>query len=103
MRDNDLFDDGVALLAGSPGSDELLEVDLSQNRLGAAAALALSESAHLRGLLVLRLVDNPINEQAAAFLAASALGQRLAVLELKDAPPAAALDPPDVGGDEIPF
>jgi uncharacterized protein (TIGR02996 family) len=82
MRDNDLFDKGAALLAGSPASDALLEVDLSQNGLGAAAALALGESAHLRGLLVLRLVDNPINGQAAATLAASPLGQRLAVLEL---------------------
>jgi uncharacterized membrane protein len=81
MCDNDLFDKGAALLAGSPASDALLEVDLSQNGLGAAAALALGEAAHLRGLLVLRLEDNPINESAAAALAASPLGQRLAVLE----------------------
>jgi uncharacterized protein (TIGR02996 family) len=71
MRDNDLFDKGAALLAESPASDGLLEVDLSQNGLGAAAALALGESAHLGQLLVLRLADNPINEQSAAFLTAS--------------------------------
>src|SRR5262249_1011466 len=79
MRDNDRFDKGAALLAGSPASDGLLELDLSQNGLGAAAALALGESAHLSRLLVLRLADNPINEQSAATLAASPLGQRLAV------------------------
>jgi uncharacterized protein (TIGR02996 family) len=95
MRDNDLFDKGAALLAGSPASDELLEVDLSQNGLGAAAALALGESPHLRGLLVLRLADNAINQSATATLTASALGQRLAVLELEDAPPAPGLPPPD--------
>jgi Ran GTPase-activating protein (RanGAP) involved in mRNA processing and transport len=92
MRDNDLFDKGAALLAGSPASDGLLEVDLSQNGLGSAAALALGESAHLRALLVLCLDDNPIKEQAAAALAASPLGQRLAVLGLSR-----------VGEGEIPF
>jgi uncharacterized protein (TIGR02996 family) len=101
MRDNDLFDKGAALLAGSPASDALLEVDLSQNGLGDAAALALGESAHLRGLLVLRLADNRISESAAATLAASPLGQRLAVLELEDTPPAPG--PAAVGGDDISF
>ncbi len=101
MRDNDLFDKGAALLAGSPASDTLLEVDLSQNSLGAAAALALGESAHLRELLVLRLADNSINESAAATWPASPLGQRLAVLELKDSPPASG---EAMGGEDvIPF
>jgi uncharacterized protein (TIGR02996 family) len=86
MRDNDLLDRGAELLAGSPASDTLLEADLSQNGLGPAAARALGESAHLRGLLVLRLADNPINESAAAELAASPLGQRLTVLELDKLP-----------------
>jgi hypothetical protein len=113
MRDNDLFDKGVALLAGSPASDTLLEVDLSQNGLGAAAALALGESPHLRGLLVLRLADNQINETSAAFLRESALGQRLAVLEFEDLPPAPeppldedlppAPGPLPAGDDDIPF
>src|SRR5262249_12484628 len=84
MRDNDLFDKGAALLAGSPASAVLLEVDLSQNGLASGAALALSESEHLGGLMILRLGDNPINEQAAAALAASPLGKRLAVLDLED-------------------
>jgi len=84
MRDNDLFSKGAEILAGSPASDALLEVDLSQNGLGSPAALALGESAHLRGLLVLRLGDNKLNDVAAAALAASPLGQRLAVLEMED-------------------
>src|SRR5205823_1741983 len=81
IRDNDLFDQGAELLAASPASDTLLEVDLSQNGMGPAAAQALGKSAHLRGLLVLRLADNSISESSAAALAASPLGQRLAVLE----------------------
>jgi uncharacterized protein (TIGR02996 family) len=101
MRDNDLFDNGAELLARSPASDTLLEADLSQNGIGAAGAVALGESAHLRGLLVLRLADNRINESAASTLAASPLGRRLAVLELVDPPPAP--DPPPVGEDGNPF
>jgi uncharacterized protein (TIGR02996 family) len=105
MRDNDLFDKGAELLAGDPLrpwrtlplADTLLEVDLSQNGLGAAAAQALGGSAHLGKLLVLRVADNPMNESAAAALAASPLGQRLAVLDLENSPPP---EPPPV---EIPF
>jgi uncharacterized protein (TIGR02996 family) len=99
MRDNDVFDKGAALLAGSPASDTLLEVDLSQNGLGAAGVQALGDSAHLRGLLVLRLRDNPSGWQSATTLAASPLGQRLAVLEHL---PAAA-GPRPIGEEEIPF
>ena len=101
MRDNDLFDQGAVHLAGSPASDALLDVDLSQNGLSPAATLALGESAHLRRLLILRLADNRIKGPAAATLVASPLGQRLAVLELEDAPPAP--NPPPIGEDDIPF
>jgi len=100
MRDNDIFDGGAELLAGSPASDALLEVDLSQNGLGPAAAQALGESAHLRGLLILRLADNPIGESAATALAASPLGHRLAVLELENLPPVPGS--PSVGDDDFP-
>jgi uncharacterized protein (TIGR02996 family) len=92
MRDNDLMDKGAALLAGSPASDALLEVDLSQNGLGPDATRALGESAHLRGLLVLRITENQINYLASTALADSPLGQRLAVLELYP-----------LKGDNIPF
>ena len=85
MRDNDLFDKGAKLLSESPASDTLLEVDLSQNGLGTAAAEALGGSAHLRGLLVLRLGDNSMSELVASSMATSPLSQRLAVLEF-DAP-----------------
>ena len=51
MRDNDLLDAGAELLAGSPASDKLLDVDLSQNRLGPAAATALGETEHLDELI----------------------------------------------------
>lgn len=110
MRDNDLHDEGAELLAGSPASDTLLDVDLSQNRLGVAATRALGAAEHLRGLLVLRLADNPIRESAAAALRTSPLGRRLAVLEfenpLPDPPaPPEPLEPPIEGhpDDPIPF
>jgi uncharacterized protein (TIGR02996 family) len=114
LRDNDLYDEGAALLAGSPESNGLLEVDLSRNGLGAAAAEALGRSSHLRKLLVLRLTDNKIGANPAADLAASKLGRRLAVLELDNAPdaPRSPAPPPpgeddgygDVDDDEpIPF
>lgn len=104
LRDNDLFDKGAALLAGSPASDTLVELDLSQNALGPTAAEALGDSPHLRGLLVLRLTDNVFSQYAAATLAESALGRRLAVLELGELNPFGN-DPgtPPVGGDDIPF
>jgi uncharacterized protein (TIGR02996 family) len=84
MRNNDLFDKGVTLLASSPASDTLLELDLSQNGLGPDAARALGASSHLRQLLLLYLGNNPISAPAAATLASSPLGKRLAVLEMKD-------------------
>jgi uncharacterized protein (TIGR02996 family) len=90
MRDNDALDKGATLLAGSPASDVLLEVDLSQNGVASAGALALGDSVHLRGLVVLKLADNPINEMSAATLAKSPLAQRLTVLELEEVPPAPA-------------
>jgi uncharacterized protein (TIGR02996 family) len=102
MRDNDLFDKGAAILAGSPASDALLEVDLSWNDLGPTAALALGESAHLHGLLVLHLTDNRINESAGATLAASPLGRRLTVLELEDSPTTPA-PPPRDADDDLPL
>jgi len=85
LRDNDLFDNGAALLAGSPASDGLLELDLSNNGLGQSAAEALAEAAHLAGLLVLHLADNSIPAAANAALRASALGRRLAVFEIEQA------------------
>ncbi len=94
MRDNDLFDKGAEALAGSLASDTLLAVDLSQNRLGSAAALALGRSAHLRELLILQLFDNQIDMMAAGALETSPLGQRLAVLDL---------DPRWTSGEDIPF
>jgi uncharacterized protein (TIGR02996 family) len=94
LRDNDLFDKGAALLAAAPASDPLLEVDLSRNGLGTAAAQSLGEPAHLRGLLVLHLGDNPIHEPAATTLRESPLGRRLAALEMGF---------PYVADEDIPF
>jgi uncharacterized protein (TIGR02996 family) len=97
VADNDLHDEGAELLAGSPASDPLLEVDLSWNGLRAAGAEALAESRHLRSLVILRLTDNPVGGPAAAALKASPLGRRLSVLELSDQPPASE------DGEPIPF
>jgi uncharacterized protein (TIGR02996 family) len=84
MIDNDLGDEGVSHLAGSPASDTLLELDLSRNGLKSAAALALAESEHLRNLLILRLDSNKISDRARTKLAGSPLGKRLAILEVRD-------------------
>jgi uncharacterized protein (TIGR02996 family) len=85
MRDNNLFDKGAELLAGSPASDGLLEVDLSQNGLR-DAALVLGEPKNLSNLLILRLQDNLFKESETDKLKISPLGQRLAVLELGATP-----------------
>lgn len=98
MRDNNLADEGAELLAGSPASNPLLEVDLSQNGIGTDGVLALGESKHLRGLLALRLADNSFTKSTVAALRASALGQRLGVLEVDDAP-----SPPPSAGGGVPF
>jgi Ran GTPase-activating protein (RanGAP) involved in mRNA processing and transport len=87
MRDNDLLDKGAQLLATSPASDVLLELDLSQNVLGAAAAASLGAAPHLRNLLILHLANNPLLAEAASALATSTLGKRLSVLELPSPPP----------------
>jgi uncharacterized protein (TIGR02996 family) len=99
LRDNDLFDRGAELLACSPASDPLLDLDLGQNGLSNAAAQELGASPHLGNLLVLRLGDNPIDPAAADALAASPLGKRLAVLELQDSGGAFPAD----SGEEVPF
>lgn len=83
VGDNDLTVQGVDLLAGSPASDGLLELDVSGNRLGVAGARALGEATHLRGLQVLRLADPKFDTAA---LAASPLGQRLLALETQELP-----------------
>jgi uncharacterized protein (TIGR02996 family) len=101
MRNNDLFDKGASLLAGSPASDTLLELDLSQNGLSATAATALGDSQHLRKLLILRLLDNAINKSAGATLAASPLGKRLTLLELETPQPPQPAQPRN--DDAIPF
>lgn len=111
MCDNDLLDEGVELLASSPASNGLLEVDLSQNRVRTAGE-ELGGTEHLRELLVLRLADNQISTASAAALAASPLGKRLAVLELGDLPGSAPAVPPPAppaplppasGDDPLPF
>lgn len=101
LRDNDLLDKGPELLAGSPASDPLLDVDLSRNHLGDDAALALGDTPHLRGLLALRLTDNPISPEAIAVLKASTLGRRLTLLEVEDEPKRSPLAPS--GPDDVPF
>jgi uncharacterized protein (TIGR02996 family) len=82
MLDNIVCDLGVSHLAGSPGLNTLLELDLGQNALGDKAAQALAKSQHLRGLLVLRLHGNQISLAAESSLTNSPLGKGLAVLEM---------------------
>lgn len=46
MRNNDLLDEGAELLAASPAGDVLRELDLRENRIGAAGFRALAETGH---------------------------------------------------------
>ncbi len=82
INDNSLADDAATLLAESPATDTLLELALEHNDLGADTAKALRDPAHLRNLLFLRLLGNPIRKRAASSLAKSPLAKRLAVLDI---------------------
>ncbi len=97
LRDNDLFDRGATILAESPASDVLLDMDLSRNHLSSDGAASLGATAYLRNLLVLRLRENNLSESGEAAIRDSALGRRLAVVELADP------DVPPRGPDDIPF
>jgi uncharacterized protein (TIGR02996 family) len=81
---NHLGDEGLAVLAGSPASNTLVELDLTQNTLGIKSAQALLASTHLQNLAILRLKDNPLSKRARVALAESPLGKRLAVLEVTE-------------------
>jgi Ran GTPase-activating protein (RanGAP) involved in mRNA processing and transport len=82
LFDNGVDDEGATLLANSPASDTLVELDLRGGNLRSDGVVALAESAHLRNLLVLRLNENPIQKAAEAILTSSPLAKRLAVLEI---------------------
>ena len=78
LRNNSLANEGVLLLAESPASNELLELDLAENQLTRSVVKSLGETEHLRQLLILRIGDNP--KLGYKPLADSALGQRLKLL-----------------------
>jgi uncharacterized protein (TIGR02996 family) len=83
LRNNTLTNKDAALLAESPASNKLLELDLGENALTAGAAKALGKTANLRRLLILRIGDNPKLGYNA--LASSPLGQRLKLLSIDKA------------------
>lgn len=83
LRNNTLTKQGVSLLAESPSSNELIEIDLGENALTSLAGKALGATENLNGLLILRIGDNPrIGYKA---LAGSPLGQRLKLLSVEKA------------------
>jgi uncharacterized protein (TIGR02996 family) len=83
LRNNTLTNRGAALLAESPASNELLELDLGENALTADAAKSLAMTANLRRLMILRIGDNP--KLGYNVLASSPLGQRLKLLAVEKA------------------
>ncbi len=85
LRNNTLLDEGAALLAESPASNELLELDLGENHLTDEATKSLGNTGNLRRLLLLRIGDNPKLRYKA--LASSPLGQRLKLLGVENAAP----------------
>jgi uncharacterized protein (TIGR02996 family) len=84
VADNALGEEGVSLLAESPASDILVDLNLGQNGLGDAAAEVLVGSDYLQNLLVLSLDGNRISKPALLELVRSPLGQRLAVARVPD-------------------
>jgi uncharacterized protein (TIGR02996 family) len=82
LAGNDIGDAGVGVLATSPASDNLLNVDLAANDLGAGSARLLGATGHLRNLRVLRVTNNPLDKRSRDALAASPLGKRLTSLEM---------------------
>lgn len=85
LRNNSLTNEDAALLAESPASNELLEIDLGANALTVGAAKSLGTTANLRRLLILRIGDNPKLGYRA--LASSPMGQRLKLLAVEKAEP----------------
>ena len=81
LRNNTLSNEGAALLAKSPASNALLELDLAQNALTSGAAKLLGSTENLRELLILRIGDNPKLGYKA--LASSPTGQRLKILDVE--------------------
>jgi uncharacterized protein (TIGR02996 family) len=83
VSDNDLHERGATVLARSPASDTLLELDLGKNGIGPLGVQALAETQHLGKLLILRVHDNDLSGPSLELLENSPLGQRLKVLGLK--------------------
>lgn len=86
LRDNDLGDSGAALLAASPATNDLLDLDLSRSALGPAALVSLGAAQELRSLLALHIGENRLDGPMLEQFAASPLGQRLAVLDAEASP-----------------
>lgn len=101
--DNDLLDDGAEALAASPLAGQLIEADLSQNKLTGTTVRAFKKGKRFGKLQVLRLADNSIREADVNALQESALGRRLAVLDFTAAPPAPPPAPFDEDNDDEPI
>ena len=83
LRNNTLTNEGATMLAESPASNALLELDLGENALTARAMRSLGTTANLSGLSILRVGENPKLGYEA--LALSPMGQRLKLLSVDTA------------------
>jgi uncharacterized protein (TIGR02996 family) len=101
LQNNDIANDGVALLTASPASDVLRELDLSYNPFDQSGARALASAPRLTNLLVLKVEGVTFGHAGIKTLKESPLAKRLAALEgLSTGQPT----PPPAGAiDEIPF
>lgn len=82
LRQNAVGPAGALALAASPHLGRAVGLDLSGNVLGDAGAFALAASEHLTGLRRLGLRQNHIGDSGAVALAASGLMARLAFLDV---------------------
>ncbi|MCR9200156.1 MAG: TIGR02996 domain-containing protein [Planctomycetaceae bacterium] len=85
LRNSSLNEAGVAALAHSPASNELIELDLAENGLTSTARQALGTTPQLQRLLVLHAGDN--KQLGYKPLAISQLGRRLMRLNVEQADP----------------
>jgi uncharacterized protein (TIGR02996 family) len=83
LRNNNLGDDGTAILAASPHVKGLRYLDLGFNRIGSMGCASIVRSPNLAELTTLKLDDNHIDDGAAWAMVAGAQPTQLVSLHLR--------------------
>ena len=86
LRNNNLGDDGTAILAASPHVKGLRYLDLGFNRIGSSGSASIARSPNLAGLSTLKLDDNFLDypdDRGVAALVAGPHPAQLVTLDLR--------------------